>query len=186
MKFKYFFLLFILFGCSKQEPIQTLDSREFITNASIRSTYKKEVVFKVQEKVVPLLVTWSSYYDSLDNCLKLVNCKIERTGGDPNVIFSNVRCVLNPNCDTIFDPEQVVVVGVDSSKIVSLIKEPKEKDKRYQTCSIVASFDSRDGIKKNSGPVVFLEVKSNGEYRKPELDMDKPHSQGKTEYGFAQ
>jgi len=182
MRFNYLFLLFILFGCAKQEPIQVLDSREFITNIPIRSTYKKEIVFKVQEKVVPLLVTWSSYYDSVDNCLKLVNCKIERTGGDPSVIFSNVRCDLSHDCELSLDPERVAVVGVDSSKIVSLIKEPKEKDKRYQIGSVVASFHSRDGLKE----VELLRLQSNGEYRKPELDMDKPLSERKTEHGFAQ
>ena len=67
-----------------------LDSKDFISNVPINGTYKTTFEIKVKNKIVPMLATWDTYYDSTEHCNKFAKYTIMRTGGDPSVIFSNV------------------------------------------------------------------------------------------------
>src|SRR5262245_19070114 len=85
-------------SCSRQEPKTMLDSKVFMQNDSITSTYQTGFEVKIKDKVVPLLAKWNTYYDAQDNCNKVANYSIERTGGDEGIVFSNVEGRYSGTC----------------------------------------------------------------------------------------
>lgn len=76
-----------------------------------------------EEKLVPLTIEWSSGRDA-DNCLRIAEIEIVRTGGDPGVVVSDVGHAAVP-CAMAWE-------STDTTK--------------FESAAIKMSYDARVGI----------------------------------------
>lgn len=157
IKMKYLFwvlpMMLSMLACAKQEAKKILDSKDFMSNVPIKGTYQTEFEIKIKDKIVPLLVTWNTYYDTTDNCNKFVKYKIERTGGDQSVIFSNVSGRFDGTCFLKMD-------------------ESDPKAERNSSVTVGGHIDTYIGIQRNDINAFFIDLYSDGTFKERRFSFD--------------
>ena len=108
---------------------------------------------KIKHKIVPLLVIWNTYYDTTDNCNKFAKYKIERTGGDQSVIFSNVSGRFDDTCFLEMD-------------------ETDPKAERNSSVTVGGHIDTYIGIQRNDINAFFIDLYSDGTFKERKFSFD--------------
>lgn len=99
-------MVILFFGCEKQEPEMVFINETFIQNIQGYDTavYIKNFTAGIEPDTIPMKCTWKTA--KIDNCLKIASVKLERTGGNPNVIVKkpgyhfDKQCIMDLNYDT--------------------------------------------------------------------------------------
>lgn len=92
------------YGKDKQETPSTLYEVQVSPNVTElpNSEHVGNVSVGPKGKKVSIRVTWSAGKDD-SGCLRIVNLKVARMGGDPSMVISGVRHAVIPECMMKFD-----------------------------------------------------------------------------------
>jgi hypothetical protein len=133
-------------GCSqmKQDAQSTLYETRVSSDVSEfpNAKYVGQVSVGPEGKTVPVRVTWSAGQDK-EGCLRIVNLKVERTGGDPSVVIDDVKHVVLPDCAMRFDSPDT---------------------RRFQSAIINLHYETRNGLKAVSFNGRIASIQGNGEF----------------------
>lgn len=140
LKFSSFLVIALMFaGCAeKQQTRITLYQAQVSpkTQALEEKVFTNELGYGPDFELVPLKITWTSFLNS-EGCWKIADIKIDRNGGNENVVISGIRQKLDSQCVTDMQP-------VD--------------DKRFEVLTVFLDYKYRSFIKSYSGenfPVII-------------------------------
>jgi hypothetical protein len=128
-----------LAGCSgeTQQPNSTLYEAKVSPEITAQpaNSFSQDINLGSESNTVPLKITWTSNLDK-DGCLKIVDVKVARTGGSPNIIISGLRHETQP-CAMDFEATD---------------------DKRFQPALVFFNYKFREGVKSNeiSGKTITI------------------------------
>ena len=140
------FAIPLLAGCGQET--QDADSVLYETQVSPEVTtlpnanYAGEVSVGPEGKTVPVRIAWSAGQDD-EGCLKIVDLKVERTGGDPSLIISDVNHVTLPEC---------------------MMKWESSDTTRFQEANINLRYETRVGAKIYTYDGNVASIRGNGEF----------------------
>lgn len=136
---------FLLAGCETQDTTLLLYETQVTPGLTAlpNANYTSSVSIGPPGKTVPVQVTWSAGQDD-EGCLKVVELKVERTGGDPSSIISNVQQTTLPGC---------------------VMKWESSDTTRFQMATVSLKYETIKGVKKYSFSGPIASVQGNGEFK---------------------
>ena len=137
---------FLQVGCS--QITQNAKLTLYNTNVSPDVTelpnvnYVGDVSVGPEGKIVPVRVSWSVGQDDT-KCLRIANLKVERMGGEPSLVISDVKHTTLPKC---------------------VMKWNSSDTTKYQVASISLRYETRKGLKQYSFSGTIATIHGNGEF----------------------
>jgi len=141
----FLFAALLLAGCNEK----TQDAKLILYETQISpevtalpdANYTGEVSIGPQGKKVPVRITWSAGQDK-EGCLKIVDLKVERTGGDPSLVISNVN----------------------HTTTTCAMKGESSDTTRFQPAYINLRYETRKGLKTYVFGGNIVTIRGNGEF----------------------
>ncbi|MCP1496680.1 outer membrane biogenesis lipoprotein LolB [Pseudomonas migulae] len=131
----------ILTGCANtSSEKETLYQVKTDTHLSAITNYTKNFTIGIEDRKTPLQIAWSVGKDQ-DGCLKITDIKVDRVGGDPKLIISNVKHEFLPDC---------------------AMEWQSNDDTRFQIAVIALEYQTTIGIKKYSSKGAIATIQGNG------------------------
>ena len=131
-------------GCQTlhQDPLANIYDAQPNPGLKKEANYSGDILIGPDEKKIPITITWSTGKDT-SGCLRIIDIKAKRTGGDPAVLASAVKHTFLPDCAMEFESED---------------------ETRFQTALISLDLEAKIGIKNYSFSGSVATIQGNGKF----------------------
>jgi hypothetical protein len=137
-------VLFLVAACAGTQDPNSLLLSDKVSSlpGPLIANYHGELMIG-PSKDVPIRIDWSTAKDEL-GCLRIVDLKVQRTGGNPSLVIN----------------------GVHHSAIKECAMEWESKDEtRFQTVVVDVNYKTRVGIKTHSFSGGIVSLQGNGKFK---------------------